>query len=322
MTGSHLQAANNAPAVPPAVPPPASEISAQVWAAVDAVVALVVASLASSALSASSQTLPAWLRSDRGAMDLLAALATSVLYARRFRPWPRLTWPGAVALAGADLSYALSPAAALRGVTLVAGPMALLLAAHVCAGAATAAVVAARGSGTAWASCLSPGALLWGPLAEAVLGRWLLPALVVQRAGVGAGASAALVGAGAFTALRLAAAPSLADALLPTLVTAVTGACWGALAARTGSLLLPTALHALNQALALAWAAGDGLPGCAAAPLPPPLQLALAATLVAYVTAGAWLLRSLAAEGAAGGAASFRARHPLPFAYLNADKQD
>lgn len=295
-------------------------VSALSWAAVDAVVALIIASLASSALASSAISLPLWLRSNRGAMDLLAALVTSALYARRFRPFSSLSWPGAVVMAGKDLATSLSPNVAIRGAMLTAGPLALLLAAHVGAGAATAAVIYARahsGDTVEWTACLSPSALLLGPLAEAVIGRWLLPALVTQRAGASAGASAALVGAGAFTALRIAAANTLTDAVLPAVATAVTGAAWGALAARTGSLLLPTALHALNQALALAWAAGDGQSGCSAAPLPPPLQLAFAATLVAYAASAAWLLRSLESEAARGtsGAASFRARHPLAFAY-------
>ena len=89
-----------------------------------------------------------------------------------------------------------------------------------------------------------------------------------------------------------------------------------AAAPRAGSLLLPFLLHVLNNGIALAAAALAGGPGCAPAPRTPATAAALGLSLAIYAAAAAWMLAALAGEVASrAGAAAFRARHTIAFAY-------
>ena len=130
---------------------------------------------------------------------------------------------------------------------------------------------------------------------------------------------AAVAGAAAYAALAVssAASPLAGEALLAAAAAALCGTAWAALALRSGSLLLPLALHAANNALASVLAAVDGQPGCAPAPRTPVLSAALALTLAIYGGVAVWLLVGLRAEVATpAGAAALRARNSLAFAYM------
>lgn len=167
-------------------------------------------------------------------------------------------------------------------------------------------------SPTLWA-CANPSALLWAPLYEELLFRAALFSLALHKGGGDVPLALAL-STGAFAAMH---APNALTnpggdwvyVGLQVVGAGVCGGAWGAMYARTGSLLEVTLLHAANNAAAVAWLGAAGGGSCALASPPPssrtPALLSLGLQTLLYTAAGvmAWrgLERDLGEGGGEGG---------------------
>jgi len=170
---------------------------------------------------------------------------------------------------------------------------------------------------TLW-TCASPSAILWAPIFEELLFRAALFSLALHRSGGNLPLALAL-SSGVFAALHLpnvlGAGANWAYVGMQVLGAAVCGVTWGVLYARSGRLLEVAALHASNNAAALAWLAAGG--SCSLAPPPPshifPALISLGFQTALYAACGVVAWRSLQREMEQDGGVTFKARHTLVY---------
>jgi len=248
-------------------------------------------------------------------------LTLPLVYGARLRPRQPLL--RAFTSVCAALARALSPQRALSG----PGAVALLF--H--AGALAHLLRAAGGRRGDWGGaaarlslCATPTALVWAPLQEEALFRGALFYVALHRSGgdsVLAGGLSAAVFAAVHMPNGVAAGASSAYVGLQTVAAACAGAAYTALFALRGSLAEVALLHAANNAVAVAWLAGE--PGGACALAPPPegerrnLGMALlAAQVAAYAVTGfaaAARLRAVLAGDEARSGREFKDRHGVVY---------
>lgn len=289
------------------------------FASIEAFGALMLAVLLSS--WATSTIIPALglPKSFNGLLNVLATvLLLAVAYSRRFRHHH----PFGKAAAGSVADVIKSSLPSSAGST----PAFALLTLHGLQLAAIYYLWQQGGSATGTLlQCADASGLLWSPLFEEVLARFLLFYISFQRSR-GNLLFSVSVGAFIFALLHFANAGAVSGGggagvdmilLLQAMLALVAGATYGCVFAASGSLFWVTAVHAANNAVAYAWMllndSVDVEPKCGARPqYSTGLLVFLCATLVFYSAVAARVYRSVVLDiQTTEGAARFKAFHPL-----------